>query len=196
MKILPGRQPGKQIAQGLVLAPGLGIGLCFDLRHQVHPAAVAADDIGQRRHPGADGGQLLQGALGNHPGQAKDPLQAGIVDHNRPEIPGPADVELDAPHTLRQRGIEGRQGVLQNRGGLVRAAVGDDSAVFQLLRARIHLGQPGIDPVDGRQQQAFKSVKKAHGSRFPGPFQKWVETTCSAIRVGLSFTIWPQGRCG
>jgi hypothetical protein len=40
----------------------------------------------------------------------------------------------------------------------VRAAVGDDAAVFHLLGTRRQLGQPVVDPVDGHKQQSFKSV--------------------------------------
>jgi hypothetical protein len=145
------------------LASGIGIGLGFDLRHQVQLAAVAVDDIGQPRHPGADGGQLLQPTAGHRVGQSEDPLQAGVVDHDRHEVAGPADVELDPPHPLRQRGIEGGQGVFQDAAALVRAAVGDDAAVFELDGTRIRLGHPGVDPVDGRQQQVFESVEEAHG---------------------------------
>jgi hypothetical protein len=106
--------------------------------------------------------QIPQPAVANPQVPAEHPPQVGIMNHYRLQVPGPAQIELDAPDALRDRRIESGQGVFENPPVVVLAAVGNDPATLKPFDVRIPLWETAIDPVDHRKQKVFDTVEETH----------------------------------
>lgn len=168
MKIHPGREPRKELFEDPVLAEGVGIGLLFQLHHQVRPPAVAADHLGEGGQPGAVLLELLQPAGRDRPVQAEHPAQVGVMDHHRCEIARPAEIALDPPDAQRHRGIEGGQRVFKKGPAVMLAAVGHHPAARQAPVVRRRRRPLFEKPVDRSQQPVFHPVEEAHLGKPPG----------------------------
>jgi len=162
VKIPAGFQRREEISQKPVPAVPVRIGLGFYLHHQVDLPAVAADHFGERRHLGAFFPQTRQRNVAGPQVPAEHPPQVGVMDHHRLQVPGPAQVELDAPDALRDRPIESGQGVFENPAVVVLAAMGNDPAAPKPFHARMRLGPKGVNPVDGCQQKVFEPFEETH----------------------------------
>ena len=158
MKIPAGFQRREHIPQGPVLAIPVRVGRGLDLHHQVDLPAVTADHLGERRHVRTLDFQIPQRAAADPQVPAEQSPQVGVVNHHRLQVPGPAQVELDAPDPLRDRRIEGDQGVLENPPVVVLAAMGNDPAALKSFDARMRPGAAAERPIDQPQQPRFQPV--------------------------------------
>jgi transcriptional regulator with XRE-family HTH domain len=130
------------------------VGFGFQFDHQVPPAAVAINHLGQRGNQGESFPDVVQGGVPDSDLGAKQATGVRVVKHHGDQVARPAHIQFDAPDPGVCRRIKGRQGVFESTAVVVLTAVGNDATGSEQGGRGSRTGPAATDRVD----QAVKNA--------------------------------------
>ena len=136
--------------------------LSFYLDHQMDFFPISFDHFRKRRDQGAAGFKFCQRHLSHAKIKAEDPAKIGVMNGNRVQIFGPAQIELNSSNPLIQRPIKGIHRIFKYVPIIIISPVRDNFTALQAISVGNSLRPTGIESVQNLKKLDLQGIENFH----------------------------------